>query len=210
MQRDSLPITSHLTGAHANGIPSTLSGVRLITLGVASALVLGVAGCGSVASAPDESQAKAVELKVSPGKFSKTDQRPGDEVTLSLTVTNSGSNPTDDFVVQLEGLEESTIAKPGDETRERTEKDDLPDSTERAAWFIDEAPNGGSFSESNLYPGGPLAPGRSRTLRWRMNAAQPGTHTIKYQVYGGLSDNEAKATSGTGLTGSVTGTISEK
>ncbi len=196
-----------MTGAHAGGIPSTVSGVRLLTLGVASGLALGLAGCGSVSSAPDEPAAKTVELNVSAAKFSKSLQTPGESVTLSLTVSNAGSTPVPNVVVQLKGLEESTLAKPDDETRIRTEKDDLPNSTKRAAWFIDDAPEGGSYAESNLFEGGALEPGRTRTLRWRLTAQRPGKHTLTYQVLGGLTDNQAKATTGTGLTGSVSATI---
>lgn len=183
--------------------------MRLLTLGTATFLALGIAGCGSVASAPDEAAVKPVELKVSPAKFSKTQQRPGDNVTLSLTITNSGSNPVANLAVQLTGLEESTLTGSDDETRIRTEKDDLPNSVKRAAWFVDDAPLGGSYGAGNLYEGGRLEAGRSRTLRWRLNAQQPGKHTLKYQVFAGLTDNAAKATSGTGLTGTVSATIGE-
>ena len=209
MQHTLLPISSQKGVGHRRRFPDTLRGVRLLTLGTASILALGVAGCGSVASAPDEPAAKAVELKASQAKFSKQKQITGDDVTLSLTVTNTGENPVPEVVVLLEGLGETTITNPTDEGRERTEKDDLPDSTKRAAWFVDEAPGGGSYGESSLYPGGRLEPGRSRTLRWRMSASTPGSHTLKYQVFGGLTDNQAKKTTGTGLTGSVSATIAD-
>lgn len=209
MLRRSLPITSHLTGGHAKGIPSTLPGVRLLTLGTSTFLAVAIAGCGSVSSAPDEAAVKPVELKVSQAKFSKTDQRPGDDVTLSLTVTNAGSNPVGNLAIQLTGLAETTLAG-ADETRVRTEKDDLPNSVKRAAWFVDDAPLGGSYGDGNLYEGGRLEAGRSRTLRWRLSAQQPGTHELKYQVFAGLTDAAAKATSGTGLSGTVRATIAEK
>ncbi|MDQ8046550.1 MAG: hypothetical protein AAGC46_21545 [Solirubrobacteraceae bacterium] len=166
-----------------------------------------MAGCGSVSTAAKEPAAKAVQLKVSPAKFSQTKQVPGDEVTFSMTVTNTGSNPAPGVIVQLQGLEDETTYDPSDDTRVRTTPDDLPDDTKHAPWFVDTAPGGTPLSDSDLYTGGELAPGRSRTLRWQMNAVVPGTHTIKYQVWSGLTDNEAKATSGDGLTGSVTATI---
>lgn len=207
MKRVALPITSHCAGAHAGARPGTLRGVRLLTVGAASALTLAMAGCGSVSEAQKEPAAKPVQLKVSPAKFSQTKQVPGDEITLSMTVTNTGRNPAPGVIVQLKGLEDVTTYDPSDDTRVRTTPDDLPSDTKRAPWFIDTAPDGTPLSDSNLYTGGPLAPGRSRTLRWQMNAVVPGTHTITYQVWSGLTDNEAKATSGEGLTGSLTGTI---
>jgi hypothetical protein len=207
VRRPSLLISSQIPGAHADGIPSTVSGVRLITLGFFSALALGVAGCGSVSSAKEEPKAKPVVLNVTQAKFSKSVQSPGDSVVLSITVTNAGSNPAPNVTVSLGGLEETTNEDPRDETRTRTEKDDLPDATKRAPWFIDESPSGGQYGASTLYEGGALAPGRSRTLRWRLGAQQPGKHTLTYKVFSGLTDNEAKATSGSGLDGSVEATI---
>ncbi|MDO9353237.1 MAG: hypothetical protein Q7T55_06055 [Solirubrobacteraceae bacterium] len=207
MRRPSLLISSQMPGAHADGIPSTVPGVRLITLGFFSALALGVAGCGSVSSAKEEPAAKPVQLDVTQAKFSKTVQTSGDSVVLSMTITNAGSNPAPNVIVSLGGLEETTLENPEDETRIRTEKDDLPDATKRAAWFIDEAPAGGQYGASTLYEGGALAPGRSRTLRWRLGAQQPGKHTLTYRVLSGLTDNEAKATTGQGISGEVSATI---
>jgi hypothetical protein len=186
---------------------STLRGVRLLTVGAASALTLAIAGCGSVSSAPPDPAAKAVQLRVTPAKFSQTKQVPGDEITMSITVTNTGTNPAPDLIVQLKGLEDHTKYDPSDDTRVRTTPGDLPDDNSYAPWFVDTAPGGTPLSDSNLYTGGQLDPGRSITLRWQLNAVVPGTHTINYQVWSGLTDNEAKATSGEGLTGALTGTI---
>jgi hypothetical protein len=169
-----------------------------------------VAGCGSISAAEKEPAAKPVQLQVSQGKFSKQLQSPGEEVTFSLTVKNTGSNPAPGLVVELKGLADTTLADPSDNGRVRDTKTDLPDATKRAAWFVDDFPDGPALGDSFLYPVGALAPGRTRTLRWQLGAQTGGTHTLGYQVWSGLTDNEAKATSGTGLTGSVTAKIASK
>lgn len=164
-----------------------------------------------MAEAPEEPAAKPVELAVSPARFSAEKQRPGDEVTLSLTIKNTGSNPAPEVLVQLRGLEKTTLADPMDEGRLRTTPDDLPNAVTRAAWFVDGWPGDTPpLGASNLYPGGRLEPGRTRTMRWRLSAQRGGDHTLEYQVFSGTTDNAAKATSGTGLKGTVSATISEK
>lgn len=209
MLRSSLPISSQSPGVRAEGIRLTGTGVRLVTLGLSVGAAFTLAGCGATVAEP-EAAVKPVQLQVSPAKFSKTKQVTGDNVTLSMTVKNVGQNPAPNLLVQLKGLDETTLADPADEGRVRTEKDDLPDAVTRAAWFVDDSPERTPLSSSNLYPAGRLEPGRTRTLKWKMNASRAGDHELGYQVYAGLTDNAAKATSGEGLTGTVTATITNK
>lgn len=209
MLRSSLPISSQSPGVGAEGIRRTKKDVRLVTLAfvVGGAFTLG--GCG-VAEPEPEAAVKPVQLEVSPMKFSKTKQVTGDDVTLSVTIKNVGENPAPGLLVQLEGLDETTIANPFDEGRLRTTPDDLPDAVTRAAWFVDGAPDRTPLSNSFLYPGGRLDPGRTRTLKWEMAATTAGDHELKYRVFAGLTDNAAKATSGEGLTGTVKAKITDR
>lgn len=209
MLRSSLPISSQSPGVGAEGIRRTKTGVRLVTLGSAALAAVTLGACG-VAEPKPEAAVKPVQLEVSPAKFSKTEQIAGDDVVLSLTVKNVGANPAPELLVQLKGNDETTLADPADEGRLRTERDDLPNAVTRAAWFVDGSPNGTPLGNSNLYPGGRLEPGRTRTLRWRLNAQTEGEHELTYRVFAGLTDNAAKATGGTGLTGSVSASITEK
>ncbi|MBJ7470294.1 MAG: hypothetical protein JHD16_03295 [Solirubrobacteraceae bacterium] len=184
--------------------------MRLVTLGVAAVATLSLGACG-VAEPEEPAAVKPVELEVSPAKFSKTAQLTGDDVTLSMNVKNVGTNPASEVIVQLIGNTETTLANPADEGRLRTDPDDLPDAVTRAAWFVDDAPDRTPISSSNLYPtGGVLKPGESREVKWRMNASRAGSHELEYRVFVGLTDNAAKATRGTGLTGTVSATIANK
>lgn len=209
MLRSSLPISSQSPGVSAVGIRRTKKDVRLVTLACVVGGALSLGGCG-VAEPEPEASVKPVQLQVSPAKFSKTRQVTGDEVTLSLTIKNVGQNPAPELLVQLEGLDETTIADPREEGRLRTTPDDLPNAVKRAAWFVDESPDRTPLSNSFLYPGGRLEPGRTRTLKWKFNATTAGDHELKYQVFAGLTDNAAKATSGDGLTGTVAAVITNK
>ncbi len=209
MLRSSLPISSQSPGVGADGIRRTKIGVRLVTLSAVAGASFTLGACGVAEPEPDAA-VKPVQLEVSPAKFSKTNQLSGDDVVLSMTVKNVGANPAPELLVQLEGNEETTLASAEDPGRLRTDKDDLPDQVQRAAWFVDGSPDRTPLGNSTLYPAGRLDPGRTRTLRWRMNAQTEGEHELKYRVFAGLTDAAAKATGGDGLTGSVRATITEK
>ncbi|MEH3054149.1 MAG: hypothetical protein PGN13_09120 [Patulibacter minatonensis] len=182
--------------------------VRLLTVAVGAGLVT-LAGCGSVSQAPEEPAAKPVQLKVQPAKFDATKQLPGDQVTLSMTITNTGANPVDNLIVTLQGTRPDQVqlrenANPNDIPQGT---DDLPNTVKRKAWFIDDGPQHAPLAGGDSWNGGSLAPGRTKTLRWSMAAITSGTYTLKYFVSGGLTDKAAKATSGEGLEGTVKATI---
>ncbi|MBO9531725.1 MAG: hypothetical protein J7513_02000 [Solirubrobacteraceae bacterium] len=183
--------------------------MRLLTLVSGSALLL-TAGCGSVSKPPEEAAAPPVQLEVKQAKFSQSQQLPGDRVTLSLTVTNTGANPVKDLIVSLEGNEpeQLAVANVDDNPNDIPQStDDLPNTIKRAAWFIDDGPQHSPLGGGDSWNGGSLAPGKTTTLRWHMAAITSGRHTLNYFVSGGLTDKAAAATSGSGLEGSVTATI---
>ncbi|MFT4035277.1 MAG: hypothetical protein QM679_06850 [Patulibacter sp.] len=185
--------------------------VRLLTLTALAGPLL-TAGCGSVASAPQEAAARPVQLKVQPARFSATTQLPGDRVRLSITITNTGSTKVDNLVVSLEGNEPAQLAvrnvddNPNDIPQGTT---DLPATIKRAAWFIDDGPQHAPIAGGDSWSAGSLDAGRTTTVRWTMVAITPGRHTLTYYVAGGLTDKAAKATTGTGLTGKVAATIAK-
>jgi hypothetical protein len=184
--------------------------VRLLTL-AASAGLLATGGCGSVSQAEKEPAAKPVQLTVQAPKFSSKTQLPGDQVTLSLTVKNTGANAVDHLAVTLSGTRPDQIQLRGVDNPNDIPQgtDDLPNTVKRKAWYIDDGPNHTPLANGETWDAGPLAAGRTTTLRWSMAAITPGTYTLTTNVAGGLTDNAAKATSGTGLKGSVTATIDQ-
>jgi hypothetical protein len=209
VQRSSLPIRSHASTDVTANRPGRLAKVRLLTLLAGGGLLL-TAGCGSVAQDPVDPAAKPVELKVQPARFSSPRQLSGDQVTLSVTITNTGTSKVDDLVVTLEGNEPTKLAvrdldsNPNDVPQGTS---DLPNTIARDAWFIDDGPQHAPLGGGNSWNAGSLEPGKTKTVRWSMAAVTPGRHTLNYFVSGGLTDNAAKATTGTGIKGSVTATI---
>lgn len=181
----------------------------MVTLTLSAGL-FATAGCGSVSEAEKEPSAKAVQLAVKPAKFSSIAQLPGDRSTLSLTITNTGANKVDNLIVTLQGTRPDQLPVRGiDNPNEIPQGTDVPTRTKRKAWFIDDGPGKAPLANGETWSGGTLEPGETKTLRWKLAAITPGSYTLNYWVAGGLTDNAVKATSGTGLKGSVQATINQ-
>jgi hypothetical protein len=71
---------------------------------------------------------------------------------------------------------------------------DQADST-RPIWVLDRGPRGGDTAAVDTWSAGPLRPGQSRVLTWRLVAAKAGTYTVAYRVSPGLA-GRAKAAAG--------------
>lgn len=166
-----------------------------------------LASCGD--DTPAQPAAKPVELTVQPARMTPATQRPGDAATLSITVTNSGSTPIQHLAVTLSGFDDTRIPSRSETNPNEIPQgtSDLPDAQPRPAWFIDEGPNNTPLAGGDTWDGGALAPGRTKTLRWTFAALTPGRHSLQYEVTSGLTDAQAKKTTGTGLKGTVTATI---
>lgn len=216
----------HRTVSHPAGESNAYSQrprrfVHLVTvLGLAGATLL--AACGGVAEAPPEPKAQSVELKVMPPKWRPKQQVSGDETYFSMTITNTGDTVAPDVIVNLQGLTDRVLRPREEEDEGLQAFEDEPPANEpgdaaenskvvdRAAWIVDAAPGGGALAGSDNYTGGRLEPGRTITMRWRLGAVRPGTFTLGWRVFAGLSNGQAKATRGSGLTGEITQTITDR
>jgi hypothetical protein len=62
----------------------------------------------------------------------------------------------------------------------------LADSN-RPVWVLDRGPRGGDTAVTNTWLAGPLRPGESRLMTWRLVAARAGTYTVSYRISPGLT-----------------------
>src|SRR5262245_43690472 len=62
----------------------------------------------------------------------------------------------------------------------------LADSN-RPVWVLDRGPRGGDTAVTNTWLAGPLKPGESRLMTWRLVAAKAGTYTVSYRISPGLT-----------------------
>lgn len=201
--------------------PARARMVRLVTVtGLAGSALL--AGCGSISEAPPEPKAEQVELRVQAPKWVPKEQVSGDATYFSMTITNTGDNAAPNVIVNLQGLTDQVLQPREEEDEGLQAEEDLPPNNEpddaaensetvdRAAWIVDKAPQGSALAGSDNYSGGRLEPGRTITMRWELGAVRPGTFTLGWKVFSGLNSAQAKATSGTGLTGEITQTITDR
>ncbi len=209
VQRRSLPTPSHAPTDVTATFARRAFKVGCVTLTLGAGL-FGVAGCASVSEAEKEPAAKATQLDVKPAKFSSNAQLPGDRTTLSITVTNTGTNKVNDLIVTLQGTRPDQLPVRGvDNVNEIPQGTNVPTTIKRKAWFIDDGPGKMPLANGETWNGGSLEPGETKTLRWKLAAITPGSYTLTYYVAGGLTDNAVKATSGNGLKGTVSATIAQ-
>ncbi len=77
---------------------------------------------------------------------------------------------------------------------------------------LDEAPPGGAeAAQTNTFSFGPLPPGESKDIVWRLTPVQAGTYTVHYELAAGLS-GKAKAVTRDGgpVEGEFVVTITDK
>jgi hypothetical protein len=77
---------------------------------------------------------------------------------------------------------------------------------------LDNAPPGGAeAAQTNTFSFGPLAPGESKDIAWRLTPIEAGTYTVHYELAAGLQ-GKAKAVTedGSPVQGEFVVTISDK
>lgn len=77
---------------------------------------------------------------------------------------------------------------------------------------LDSQPTAGAAAaQTDTYQFGPLEPGKSKTIVWRVTPTKPGTYTVHYQVAAGLQGNAKAVTAdGSPVQGQFVTTISSK
>src|SRR5205085_4320280 len=124
-----------------------------------------VVGCGGGASGEDRADRDRT-VAIERVAFAQR-QHIGEQRSLTMTVRNTGDREIRDLVVVLRGFSRHTVQTP-----------------QRPLWLVDEPPAGSATSLDDTYATGALAPGRRRTLRWRVTAVLAGTHVLSYAVSG--------------------------
>jgi hypothetical protein len=79
---------------------------------------------------------------------------------------------------------------------------------DRPVWIVDRGPEGGTTAYTNTWALGPMFPGQTREVEWRLTAVKPGDYTVNYRVSPGL-DGKAVPAAGQRTTGSFRVTISD-
>ena len=158
---------------------------------------LAVAGCGSERQDANEPEGEFA-LEVVEASFPER-QTTAQAATLRLSVRNTDDRNLPNLAVTVStdaaggGDPASAFGVAADDVR-------LADP-DRPVWIVDRAPVGGDAAATNTWAVGPLFPGQTRELEWRLTAVRPGNYTVNYEVSPGL-DGRAVAANGQRTTGS--------
>lgn len=189
----------------------------------ALAVSLLVAACGGSDPRQDANEPEGdFPVEVTQAKFAAK-QRLAAIQDLRLEVKNAGDETIPNLAVTID-----TGDEPADGSFSvRSDQKDLADPN-RPVWILengfpkivepgvepsefDAAPSAGAQTAStNTYAFGPLAPGESIALVWRVTPVEAGTYTVRYELAAGL-DGKAKAVADGGpAAGEFAATITDR
>jgi hypothetical protein len=100
-------------------------------------------------------------------------QQLAQESTLEITIVNKDSREIPTLAVTVDGFtqrhDDPTLADPN-----------------RAIWIVNEPPVNADSALTNTWALGPVAPGQSRTFKWKVTPVRSGTYSVRYRVAAGL------------------------
>jgi len=163
-----------------------------------------VAGCGGERQDADEPEGEFT-LEILGAEFPER-QSIAQRSTLRLEVRNTDDRELPNLAVTVETAPDGdeaagvAFAQGGDDPR-------LADPN-RPVWVLDRPPDGGESAYTNTWAVGPLFPGQTKELEWRLTAVKAGSYTVNYRVSPGL-DGRAVPANGQRTEGSFDVTISD-
>ena len=170
---------------------------------VVSALALAFAACGGDRQDANEPEGEFT-LEVVDASFPAR-QTTAQHSTMRLSVRNTDDRDLPNLAVTVEttpakGQAATAFALATDDTR-------LADRN-RPVWILDRGPVGGDSALTNTWSLGPMFPGETKEIEWRLTAVKPGDYTVNYKVSPGLHGKAVPA-KGQRTTGSFKVSISD-
>jgi len=172
--------------------------------GLALALALSVAACGSESSSDANEPAGTYRVQVTKASF-PTAQQLGQTYLMEVGVRNTGRKtiPALTVNVSIKGKEGQGSTLPF------AIRDPQPGlaQPDRPVWVLaagypkqkgSSGPGGAETSNQKTFDFGPLKAGASADLVWKLSAVRSGAHTLLYTIDAGLS-GAAKAETGGGV-----------
>jgi hypothetical protein len=179
---------------------------RAMRVSVAVALAgLALAGCGSERQDEDEPEGEFT-LEVVEASFPAR-QTTAQHSTMRLAVRNTDDRNLPNLAVTID----TEVPGGGDPAGAfaTSSTDPRLADPERPVWIVDRGPAGGDAAATNTWALGPIFPGQTREIEWRLTAVRPGNYTVNYSVSPGL-DGKAVAANGQRTTGSFRVRISDE
>ena len=165
---------------------------------------LALAGCGSERQDEDEPEGEFT-LQVVDASF------PARQTTAQPTVMRLSVRNTDDRNLPNLAVTVSTEGGDGEPASAFAvaEADKRLADPGKPVWILDQGPAGGGTAATDTWAVGPIIPGETREVEWRLTAVRPGSYTVNYAVSPGL-DGKAVPASGQNTTGSFRVEISDQ
>jgi hypothetical protein len=164
-----------------------------------------VAGCGGERQDEDEPRGEFT-LQVVGAEFPER-QSIAERSTLRLEVRNTDDRELPNLAVTVE-TDPAAGGQPGAAFAQEGADSRLADPA-RPIWVLDRGPEGGESAYTNTWSVGPLFPGQTKELEWRLTAVRAGSYTVNYRVSPGL-DGKAIAANGQRTEGSFRVTIADE
>jgi hypothetical protein len=166
---------------------------------------LAPAGCGGERQDEDEPEGEFT-LEVVEASFPAR-QTTAQHATMRLSVRNTDDRELPNLAVTIR-TEGEDAGEPAEAfaiaaTDPRLADDDKP------VWIVDRGPEGGETAATNTWALGPMFPGQTRELEWRLTAVRPGSYKVNYRISPGL-DGKAVPANGQRTTGSFDVEISDE
>jgi hypothetical protein len=155
-----------------------------------------IAACGGGTSQDADEPEGTFKVEVVGATFPQR-QHIAQNVRLRLTVHNADRETLNNVAVTV-ATKANGVNSPA-AFGQRSTGGGLSDS-ERPVWILDEGPAGGDTVYDNTWSAGPLLPGQTRELEWKLVATKAGRYSIGYRVSPGLTGKSKAArgrTSGT-------------
>jgi hypothetical protein len=169
-----------------------------------AALALSVSACGSESSSNANEQSGTYRVHVTEASF-PTSQQLGQTSLMKLGIRNTGKKALPALIVNV-----SIAGKEGQgSTLPFAIRDPQPElaQPDRPVWVLaahypkfagSSAPGGAETSNQKTYDFGPLKPGKTADLVWKLSAVKAGHYDLLYAIDAGLG-NQVKAKTGGGV-----------
>jgi len=195
---------------------------RVASLAAIAILASGASACGDDAERQDANEPSGeFPVEVASAKF-PTEQRLAQTSDLSLEIENTGSEDVPELAVTIFTGDEPASGsfsvpsqQPGLADPNRPVwilENGFPKLATSESEDLDEAPPGGAeVAQTNTFAFGPLAPGDSKEIVWRLTPVQAGTYTVHYELAAGLTGKARAVTDdGSPVEGEFVVTITDK
>lgn len=175
---------------------------RLALLALAVPAALALASCGSGDPQDANEPSGEFEVEVTTSEF-PTKQRLAETSDLVLGIENTGDEALPELAFTIytdDGVADGSFSIRSDQPGLANPNRPVWVLENKYPRFVGEpAPkgiSGGLRAQTNTYGFGPLEPGETRDVVWRLTPVQAGTYTLSYVVEAGLDGNAKAVTAG--------------